>query len=141
MTSRVLVPMDGSEMSEHALEYALEAFPDGEITVLTVVGEPSSMWGAATGLALADDLEEAAQEQTQPIFDRAREIVAEADGDTELETVYALGHPVRAIINRAGDYDTVVVGSHGGSLADNLYVGNVAKKVVHQSPVPVVVVR
>lgn len=141
MTSRVLVPMDGSKMSEHALEYALEAFPDAEITVLTVVGEPSSMWGAATGLALADDLEEAAQEHAQSTFDRAREIVDDAEGDAELETVYDLGHPVRAIINRADDYDTVVVGSHGGSLADNLYVGNVAKKVVNQSPVPVVVVR
>ena len=141
MISRVLVPMDGSEMSEHALEYALQAFPDAEITVLTVVGEPSSMWGAATGLALADDLEEAAQEQAQSTFDRAREIVADAEGDADLETVYDLGHPVRAIINRAGEYDTVVVGSHGGTLADNLYVGNVAKKVVHQSPVPVIVVR
>ncbi|MFC4439844.1 MULTISPECIES: universal stress protein [Natrialbaceae] len=141
MTARVLVPMDGSEMSEHALEYALDAFPDAEITVLTVVGEPSSMWGAATGLALADDLEEAAREHAQSTFDRAREIVDGADGDAELETVYDLGHPVRAIINRAGDYDTVVVGSHGGTIADNLYVGNVAKKVVHQSPVPVTVVR
>lgn len=141
MVSRVLVPMDDSEMSEHALEYALEVYPDAEITVLTVVGEPSSMWGQATGLALADDLEEAAEESAQSIFDRAREIVSEANDDTELETIYALGHPVRGIINRAGDYETVVIGSHGGTLADNFYVGNVAKKVVHQSPVPVVVVR
>lgn len=141
MISRVLVPMDGSEMSEHALEYALESFPDAEITVLTVVGEPSPMWGAASGLALADDLEEAAQEHAQPIFGRARELVADADGDADLETVVELGHPVRAIINHADDYDTVVVGSHGGSISDYLYVGNVAKKVVHQSPVPVIVVR
>ncbi|WP_394740738.1 universal stress protein [Natronococcus roseus] len=141
MVSRVLVPMDDSEMSEHALEYALEVYPNAEITVLTVVGEPSSMWGAATGLALADDLEEAAEESAQSIFDRAREIASDADGDAKIETIYDLGHPVRAIINRAGDYETVVIGSHGGTLADNLYVGNVAKKVVHQSPVPVVVVR
>ncbi|WP_255169417.1 universal stress protein [Natrononativus amylolyticus] len=141
MISRVLVPMDGSEMSEHALEYALKTFPDAEITVLTVVGEPSSMWGAATGLALADDLEETAREQAQSTFDRADEIVAGTDGDANIQTVYDLGHPVRAIINRAEKYDTVVVGSHGGTLSDNLYVGNVAKKVVHQSPVPVIVVR
>lgn len=141
MISRVLVPMDGSEMSEYALEYALEAYPDADVTVLTVVGEPSSMWGGAVGLALADDLEDEAQELAQPVFDRARELVSDADGDTDLETVVELGHPVRAIINRADDYDTVVVGSHGGSLSDYLYVGNVATKVVHQSPVPVVVAR
>jgi nucleotide-binding universal stress UspA family protein len=141
MVSRVLVPMDDSEMSEHALEYALGVYPDAKITVLTVVGEPSSMWAQATGLALADNLEEAAEESAQSIFYRAREIVADANGDAELETVYDLGHPVRAIINHASDYETVVIGTHGGSLADNLYVGDVAKKVVNQSPVPVVVVR
>ncbi|WP_265109371.1 universal stress protein [Halosolutus halophilus] len=141
MISHILVPMDGSEMSEHALEYALEAYPDAQVTVLTVVGEPSSMWGEASGLALADDLEEAAQEHAQPVFDRARELVDVADGDADLETVVELGHPVRAIINCADDYDTVVVGSHGGSISDYFYVGNVAKKVVRQSPTPVVVVR
>ncbi|WP_394295318.1 universal stress protein [Natrialba taiwanensis] len=94
-------------MSEHALE----AYPDADITVLTVVGKPSPMWGEATGLALADDLEEAAQEHAHAVFDRA------------------------------DDYETVVVGSHGGSVSEYLYVGNVAKKVVNRSSVPVVVVR
>lgn len=141
MISRVLVPMDGSEMSEHALEYALEAHPNAEITVLHVVGEPSSMWGEATGLALADDLEEATEEHAQSTFDRAREIVAASDTSTELETDVELGHPIRAIINRADDYDTVVIGSHGGTVAERLFVGNVAEKVVRQSPVPVTVVR
>ncbi|MHC3437082.1 universal stress protein [Natrialbaceae archaeon A-gly3] len=141
MVSRVLVPVDGSEMSEHALEYALEAFPEAKITVLHVLGEPSPMWGAATGLSLADDLEEVAEEHARPIFDRAREIAAEADREDDLETTVALGHPLRAILDRADDYDTIVVGSHGGTLAERLYVGNVAEKVVRRSPVPVTVVR
>ncbi len=128
-------------MSEHALEYALEAYPDAEITALTVVGEPSGMWGAASGLALADDLEEAAATHAAPIFDRARELVADADGDAEFETIVELGHPVRAILDHAEEYDTVVVGAHGGTLSGRLFVGNVAEKIVHRSPVPVTVVR
>ncbi|WP_339105300.1 universal stress protein [Haloterrigena salinisoli] len=141
MITRVLVPMDGSEMSEHALEYVLEAHPDAEITVLTVVGEPSALWGEATGLALADDLEEMADDHAEAVFDRARELVDAADGDATLETTVELGHPVRAILERADEYDTIVVGSHGGTIADRLFVGNVAEKVVRQSPVPVTVVR
>jgi nucleotide-binding universal stress UspA family protein len=140
MISRVLVPMDGSEMSEHALEYAIEAHPNAAITVLHVVGEPSPMWGRATSIALADDLEEAAEEHAGSVFDRAREIAADAGG-AELDTEVALGHPVRAILNRADDYDTVVVGSHGGTVAERLFVGNVAEKVFRRSPVPVTVVR
>ncbi|GAB3677909.1 universal stress protein [Halopiger thermotolerans] len=141
MVSHVLVPMDGSEMSERALEYALEVYPDAEITVLHVVGEPSPMWAQATGLALADDFEEAAEEHAEQVFDRARELVAAADGDPDLETTIELGHPARAIINRADDYETVVIGTHGGSVADRVFVGNVAETVVRRSPVPVVVVR
>lgn len=141
MISRVLVPMDGSEMSERALEYALEAYPDADITVLRVVGEPSPMWGEATGLSLADDLDEMAAEHAQPTFDRASEIAERAGDDAELETDVQLGTPVRAIINCADDYDTVVIGTHGGSVAERLFVGNVAEKVVRRSPVPVVIVR
>ncbi|MXV60900.1 universal stress protein [Natronorubrum sp. JWXQ-INN-674] len=141
MISRVLVPMDGSEMSEHALEYALEAYPEAAITILSVVGEPSSMWGSATGIALADDFEQAAREHAQPTFDRAGELASEVGREDDLETAFELGHPVRAIINRADDYETVVIGSHGGTVAERLFVGNVAEKVVRRSPVPVVVVR
>ena len=62
MISRILVAMDDSEMSERALEYVLEAHPNTEITILHVIGEPSPMWGEATGIALADNIEEAAEE-------------------------------------------------------------------------------
>ncbi|AEH35862.1 universal stress protein [Halopiger xanaduensis] len=141
MVSHVLVPMDGSEMSERALEYALEVYPDAELTVLHVVGGPSPMWAEATGLALADDFEAKAREHADVIFDRAREIAADADSDVTLDTEIELGHPVRAIINRADDYETVVIGTHGGTVADRVFVGNVAERVVRRSPVPVVVVR
>lgn len=139
MISRVLVPMDGSEMSEHALRYAIEAHPDAEITVLSVVGEPSGMFGEATAIALSDDPGGTAAEHAQPVFERAREI---AEGyDTEVETAVMTGHPARAIVNRAEAFDTVVIGSHGGALADRLFLGNVAERVFRRSPVPVTVVR
>lgn len=139
MVSRVLVPMDHSEMAQRALEYALEVHPDAEITVLHVVGEPSMMWGEATGLALENDLEAAAEEHARAVFDTAREIAAEHDA--EIDTDVQLGHPVRAILNRVDDYDTLVIGSHGGTVAEHLFVGNVAEKLFRRSPVPVTVVR
>ena len=139
MLSRILVPMDDSGMAHRALEYALENHPDAEITVLHVVGEPSPMGVAATALALEDDIKEAAEERAKVVFDRARELAAESD--VEITTEVQLGHPTRAILNRADDFDAVVIGSHGGSLADRLIVGNVAEKVFRRSPVPVIVVR
>ena len=139
MISRVLVPMDESEMAEHALRYAIEAYPDATVTVLTVVGEPSGMFGEATAIALADDPEKSAEDHARPVFERAREIAAEYD--REVRTEVMAGHPTRAILDRVEAFDTVVIGSHGGSLADRLLVGNVAEKVFRRSPVPVTVVR
>jgi nucleotide-binding universal stress UspA family protein len=139
MISRILVPMDDSEMAQKALEYALENHPDAEITVLHVVGEPSSWGVAATSLALEENLEEAAEEHAKEVFDDARELAAEYD--VEITTEVRLGHPTRAILNRADDFDAVIIGSHGGSLADRLVVGNVAQKVFRRSPVPVIVAR
>lgn len=139
MISRVLVPMDDSGMAERALRYALDAHPNAEITVVHVVGEPSSMMGGATRIALADDPQAAAREQASDLLDRAHEIAAESN--SEIETVVKVGHPARAIINMTEEFDTVVIGSHGGTLADRLLVGNIAEKIVRRSAAPVTVVR
>lgn len=139
MIDRVLVPMDDSEMAKEALRYALDVFPDAEITVLHVVGEPSTMMGSAVGLALADNIEDTAEEYARDIFDDAAAIAEEYE--TEITTVVRLGHPTRAILNEAAEFDTIVMGTHGGTLADRLLVGNVVERVFRRSPVPVVGVR
>ncbi|EMA01051.1 Nucleotide-binding universal stress protein, UspA family [Haloarcula vallismortis] len=139
MIERILVPMDDSEMAQRALVYALENHPDAEITVLHVVGGPSPLGGAATSLALAEDIEAAAEERAEEVFDNARERAAEYD--VEITTEVQLGNPARAILNRADDFDAVVLGTHGGSLADRLVAGNVSQKVFRNSPVPVVIAR
>ncbi|WP_254763042.1 universal stress protein [Natrinema marinum] len=139
MLSRVLVPMDGSEMSERALEYALDNHPDASITVLTVVGEPSVMMGGAMSIAFEDDIEEAAEERAESVFERAHEVAAEHDA--EIDTVVAVGRPARAIVRRADDYETIVMGSHGGDMIDRLFIGDVADTVFKRASVPVTVVR
>lgn len=139
MLSRVLVPMDGSAMSERALEYALENHPGASVTVLAVVAEPSVMMGEAMSLAFEDDIEVAAAERAEPVLERAREVADEYDA--EIDTVVAVGRPARAIVRRADGYDAVVMGSHGGDVIDRLFVGDVAETVFERSPVPVTVVR
>lgn len=139
MIERVLVAMDGSDLSERALRYALDGHHDAEITVLTVVGGASPMMGQAAGIALSDDGEEGIREAAEPVFEQAREIAGEYDA--EIETIVEAGRPARQIIDHAEEFDVVVLGTHSGSLADRLLVGNVAKTVFQRSPVPVTVVR
>ena len=139
MIARILVPMNDSEMAGHALEFACQSFPDAELTVLAVVGGPSAYMGEAVSIAMADDPEAAAADRAEPIFDTAREIAAETGH--QLDTEVAMGHPTRAIVDRAVDYDLVVIGAHSRDLGARVLLGNIAEKVTRRSPVPVTVVR
>lgn len=139
MVSRVLVPMDDSETSETALEFALDAFPTAEITVLHVAGAPSSYMGGAMSLAISDDIDDAVAERAEPVLARAREIAK--TNDAEIRTEIALGMPAQTIIDRAENSDLVVIGKHSSGIASRLLLGNVAETVTEKSPVPVTVVR
>jgi len=142
MVSRILVPMDDSEMAAQALVYAIERYADAEITVLHVVGGATMMMGDAVSLALEDDVDTAAKARAEPVFERARELASEYDVD--IQTTVGVGDPARAIVTRAQHYDTVVMGSHGQhseAIARGFLIGNVAQKVFRRSPVPVTTVR
>jgi len=135
MVPRVLVAMDDSAPAERVLRYALETHPGAAVTVLHVVGEPSAMMGRTAALALGDGPESAAE----PVLERARRVAEEYDAT--VDTAVAWGQPAREITERAVGFDTVVVGSHAGSLRERLFVGDVAGRVVRRSSVTVTVVR
>ncbi|WP_306056844.1 universal stress protein [Natronococcus wangiae] len=141
MIGRILVPIDRSSQSERALEYALESFPDAEITVLHVIN-PSSYWyGNTDGYVYADEIDAWVRRQGEELLETARRTAAEHGRDalTELKT----GRPARTINEYAEthDVDHVVLGSHGRSGVSRILLGSVAEAVVRRSPVPVTIVR
>jgi nucleotide-binding universal stress UspA family protein len=134
--------MDDSDHAGEALVYALENHREADVTVLHVVGVPSMMMGETTALALEDDISEAAAERAQPVFERAWEIADEYDHD--IETIVGIGHPGRNILDRAENYDMIVVGAHGedwNRVTHRFLVGNVAEMVSKRSSVPVTIVH
>lgn len=142
MLARILVPMDDSEYAENALAYALDNHPEAEVTVLHVVGVPSMMMGETTSLALEENIREAAADRAEPVFERARVVADERD--RTVETTVGIGNPIRNILDRADDYDTVVIGAHGAHwtrATRQFLVGNVAETVSKRAPVPVILVR
>jgi len=126
-------------MAEKALKFALETHPEAEITVLHVVGKPTPFMAEATSLALEDDIASVAEERASDVFNRAREIAAEQD--SEIQTEVEIGQPSQKIVQRADEFDLVVMGSHGRNLQSRLLIGNTAEKVTRRSPVPVLTVR
>jgi len=143
MVDTVLVPVDDSEPSTKALEFAAEQYPDAKITALHVV-DPAE-FPVAGGIESApvnyEELLEAHRERAEDLLAEAREVV-EGRG-VDLETRHVVGQVARSIVEYVEDEDVdhVVIGSHGRRGATRVLLGSVAESVTRRSPVPVTVVR
>lgn len=139
---RILVPFDGSPLSERALDRVLTHHPDAEITVLYVINPVEAVYEAESkGLPAAttwhDRMESLAEERCADAEAQA------AAADCEVTTAVETGQPAREIRRYVDDHDIdhVVMGSHGRKGVSRLVLGSVAEQVMRQSPVPVTVVR
>lgn len=140
--SHVLVPLDGSPLSEDALAHALETF-DCRITVLNVVTPLDARMSEGGVLEPGGEREAAALERAERVVQRARQQAASSDRtvDTAIET----GDPADAICSyvETTAVDHVVMGGHGGERSElaRRLLGTVATAVVSEAPVSVTVVR
>lgn len=142
----LLVPLDGSALSEAALDAALEmARPAGaRCTVLRVVRTADTLlpydqtfWTPAEQEFL-DGQEAMAREYVDRIVGRLRGAGLEADGVVTLEPDAA-----RAIMRVAGErgVDLVAMSTHARSGVSRLFLGSVTDKVIRGCDCPVLVVR
>jgi nucleotide-binding universal stress UspA family protein len=141
MTDNVLVAVDGSPLSERALTYATETFPDASITTIYVINPIDSIIDVeAGGLPVAEDWYENAKEKASRIHTTATNLAAERN--TELDTVTEVGKPARAILGYADDHDIdqIVMGSHGRSGIDRALLGSVAETVTRRARIPVTII-
>jgi nucleotide-binding universal stress UspA family protein len=141
MPTNVLVAFDGSPLSERALTYAIETFPDAPITSIYVINPIDSVIDVeAGGLPVAEDWYENAKEEATRIHTTATDIAAERS--IELNTVTEVGKPARAILEYADDHDVdqIVMGSHGRSGIDRALLGSVAETVTRRARIPVTII-
>jgi nucleotide-binding universal stress UspA family protein len=143
MIERVLVPVDGSEQCERAVEFVLREFPEATVVLLHVIDPAEeATHPSATLPSFSEEWYEAEKERAAQLFD---DLAATAPSEVEIERETAVGKPTRVIVDVAGDeaeaIDHVVMGSHGRQGVSRLLLGSVAETVVRRSPVPVTVVR
>ena len=144
MPTRVLVPYDGSLLSEHALEFAAERFGEAHLTLLRVIDPMTAAYDPPLGRPTPgfwDTWYEDTREAAATELETAAEEVAPDTGD--VETSIEVGNPADVILATCedGDYDHVVMGSHGREGLSRLFLGSVAEAVLRRAPVPVTVVR
>jgi nucleotide-binding universal stress UspA family protein len=144
MTTKVLIPMDYSELAKKALRIALSMHPNADITVLHVIDFRTSDIGPGGWGDTPDEFDQWLDEA----YDHANELLAEAESiagehDVEVSTDTAVGEDASSIVEYVedNDIDLVIMGSHGRSLPARILMGGVSEAVVRRAPVPVMIVR
>lgn len=140
---RILVAVDGSELSDRALDHAAglaRAAADTRLHVVTVL-PPVRVYGEVKVYAGEQHMHELAALQAMKPLEAAREQLASAGVDAEFEELE--GDPAETIARRAAELgcDSIVMGTHGRGRVTHLVLGSVAQRVVHLASVPVTLVR
>jgi universal stress protein A len=142
---RILVPVDFSECSRTALEYAAalaERFR-ASIDVLHV-WEPPHYVGPEFLVREPGEtghpLQEVALAQAEKEMDGFLSGFGQRD---QFRVRFESGKPHQTIITLAANehYDAIVMGTHGRSGLPHLLIGSVAEKVVRTAPCPVMTIR
>ncbi len=136
----VLIAYDGSPDAELALEHAVglaQVFRARLALVAVVPPPPPFAWQAPGG---------AVQTHAAQQADLDRRLRAAADrvpDDLPLTTRLLDGDPAREILRaaREGSHDLIVLGSRGRGRVTAALLGSVSNRVMHDSPVPVMVVH
>jgi nucleotide-binding universal stress UspA family protein len=145
----IVLGYDGSDCSKRALATVaglLRQLPDSRVVV--VQGYDIFMGFVPPGLTsstlmMAGELEtqvEAVEEAGRRHVDEARQELEKAG--IAAEAVVSPGGPVPALLQAVEDFsaDMIVIGSHGEGALSGAIMGSTAYRILHRSPVPVLVV-
>lgn len=138
MYDRVLIPTDGSEGAETAVEPAVQIAEKFGAEIHTVYAvDPSAVPSDIAGSGMIESLETEGERATRSIVEQV-----EAAGLTAYSDVVD-GPPTQAILDYIEDHaiDLVVMGTHGRTGLDRVLLGSVTERLVRSSPVPVLTVR
>ncbi|MCD6048837.1 MAG: UspA domain protein [Verrucomicrobia bacterium] len=134
---RILVPVDFSDCSRKALQYAIAFVEEfsGELFLVHVV-EPYFVTGelGVDMISLIGDVEKSAKKHLEALQKTIK---------PGCRIGLRRGTPAQEIINEAKAIgaDLIITATHGRSGLGHIFMGSVAERVVQHAPCPVLVVR
>ena len=139
---KLLIPVDGSELSLEAVRFAervLLAGLRGDV-VLANVQEPANLYE----LIVAHDpdvIDQVSADAGVHALQAARALLDAAEVEYECEV--AKGDPAHTIVDIAERFacDLIVMGARGNSALRSAMLGSVSNEVLHASAVPVMIVK
>jgi nucleotide-binding universal stress UspA family protein len=147
MIKRILVPLDGSHLSEMALPHAMVmARANGYgITLLRVAPQPVYSSSLSSAFAPSATVIEGWAEEVNA---EAKYLAAVAASlrrqGLDVDVKLLEDDPAMALVDYAGHHEEIaliVMSTHGRSGLGRWIFGSVAEKVLHASPVPLLLIR
>jgi nucleotide-binding universal stress UspA family protein len=147
MYKKVLVPLDGSELAECALNHVKSLFKDGSVgtVILLNIVKVDITW------VQADDghkhleinkIREEVLKSSQKYLANVESRLTSEGMKVKIESLEA-NRPAHAIIEYAqqNEINMIVIATHGYTGMKGMMMGSVAFGVLHQSHVPVLLIR
>ena len=141
MLKKILVPIDGTEYSWRAMEYAasLAKLSGGHLVILTVVKPGIKAVGGAPLVYSANG----------PVMQIGNEVLGAAKhlmDKQEIPCDYLLAIGSRAAeeiikLSRRENCDSIVIGSRGFGALEGILKSSVSKTVIEESELPVIVIK
>jgi nucleotide-binding universal stress UspA family protein len=139
---KILLPVDGSELSLEAVRFAVRLLKDGlsGTAVLANVQEPANLYE----LLVAHDpevIDRVSAEAGLHALLSAQAVLDDAAVDYECEV--AKGDPAHTIVDISERFgcDLIVMGARGAGALRSAMMGSVSNEVLHASGVPVMIVK
>lgn len=138
--NNILLPFDGSEHSVNATKYALDLAKIADAHVNIVYCDDWNMNFSEVSETLIEQIRMNRKKDAQVLLKRAEGIFENQGLKYTIETVS--GPPGEILTRRAksGEYDLIIMGSHGHSDIAGLFLGSVTHKVLNKIYCPVLIV-
>ena len=146
LITKILVPLDGSDQSEHALEYAVNLAnqTSARIQLITVIPQvflPTYSIHVLKSAAIRD-CEKQLEISFKGVLTKALSYIKQQDTNLKVSTKLVAGLPYKEIVkaSKEGDFDLIIMGTRGLEAQTSLQ-GSVSSKVINEALCPVLVVK
>lgn len=136
MYDKILVPTDGSEGSEVAVQHAREIAVkfNSELHVVYVVDERISSTNEVLA-SMTDEFRDIGRKATENLKKQLKEV------PTVTDIVQGVPHKMINSYAKEEDIDLIVMGTHGRTGLDRVLLGSTTEKVIRTSDIPVMTVK
>jgi nucleotide-binding universal stress UspA family protein len=139
---KIVVPLDGSDVAECALEGIKRVTGEGgEVVLLRVIEPPDNFVSAQISPDMLRKAEKQAASASTKYLDSVAERLQAMGVNVRTEVIW--GRPAEGIVDyaRGKKADLIILSTHGRSGLGRLAFGSVADKVMRTASLPVLIVR